>query len=52
LGTELEVLNGLKENTKVVMNPTDDLDEGSAVQVKPVEKPKPGGTVTQSSSTR
>jgi RND family efflux transporter MFP subunit len=51
-GTQLEVLNGLKENTKVVMNPTDDLDEGSAVQVKPVEKPKPGGTVTQSSSTR
>jgi len=34
------------------MNPTDDLDEGIAVQVKPVEKPKPGSTVAQSSSTR
>jgi len=32
------------------MNPTDDLDEGITVQVKPVEKPKPAGTVAQSSS--
>src|SRR6266404_717361 len=38
-GTQLEVLNGLKENTEVVMNPTDDLVEGIPVQVKPVEKP-------------
>jgi hypothetical protein len=51
-GTQIEVLDGLKENTKVVMNPTDDLDEGIAVQVKPVEQPKPGSTVAQSSSTR
>jgi RND family efflux transporter MFP subunit len=51
-GTQIEVLDGLKENTKVVMNPTDDLDEGIAVQVKPVEKPEPGSTVAQSSSTR
>jgi RND family efflux transporter MFP subunit len=49
-GTQIEVLNGLKENTKVVMNPTDDLDEGIAVQLKP--KPKPGSTVAQSSSTQ
>ncbi len=51
-GTQIEVLDGLKENTKVVMNPTDDLDEGIAVEVKPVEKPKPGSTVAQSSSTK
>src|SRR5947199_1006103 len=51
-GTQIEVLEGLKENTKVVMNPTDDLDEGIAVQLKPVEKPKPGSTVAQSSSTK
>ena len=38
-GTQLEVLDGLAETTKVVMNPTDDLREG--VQVQPVEKPKP-----------
>src|SRR5438046_6030577 len=49
-GTQIEVLEGLKENTKVVMNPTDDLDEGIAVQLKPVEKP--GSTVAQSSSTQ
>ena len=51
-GTQLEVLNGLKENTEVVMNPTDDLREGIEVQVKGAEKPKPGGTVAQSGSTR
>jgi len=51
-GTQIEVLNGLKENTKVVMNPSDDLDEGIEVQVKPVEKPKPAGTVAQSASNR
>jgi hypothetical protein len=34
------------------MNPTDDLDEGVTVQVQPVEKPKPGSTVAQSSSTQ
>jgi multidrug efflux pump subunit AcrA (membrane-fusion protein) len=49
-GTQLEVLDGLQENTRVVMNATDDLDEGIAVQVKAVEKPKPAGTVAQSSS--
>jgi RND family efflux transporter MFP subunit len=51
-GTRLEVLNGLKENTEVVMNPTDDLREGIEVQVKGAEKPKPEGNVAQSSSTR
>ena len=39
-GTQLEVLDGLTENAKVVINPTDDLREGVQVQVKPAEKPK------------
>ncbi len=39
-GTNLEVLDGLTENTQVVINPTDDLHEGIQVQVKPTEKPK------------
>ena len=51
-GTQLEVLNGLKENTEVVMNPTDDLREGIEVHVKGAEKPKPEASVAQSSSTR
>jgi len=38
-GTSLEVLDGLTEDTKVVMNPTDDLHEGTQVQIKPAEKP-------------
>ncbi len=38
-GTQLEVLDGLAESTKVVINPNDDLVEGIPVQVKPVEKP-------------
>jgi len=46
------VLNGLKENTEVVMNPTDDLREGIKVQVKGAEKPKPEGSVAQSGSNR
>ena len=51
-GTSLEVLDGLTENTEVVMNPTDDLREGIEVQVKPAEKPKPEGSVAQSASNR
>jgi RND family efflux transporter MFP subunit len=51
-GTQLEVLNGLKENTEVVMNPTDDLREGIKVQVKGAEKPKSEGSVAQSGSNR
>jgi RND family efflux transporter MFP subunit len=51
-GTQLEVLNGLKENTEVVMNPTDDLREGIEVQVKGAEKPKPEGSVAQSASNK
>ena len=39
-GTNFEVLDGLTENTKVVINPADDLHEGTQVQVKPAEKPK------------
>jgi RND family efflux transporter MFP subunit len=39
-GTQLEVLDGVAENTKVVINPSDDLVEGVQVQVKAPEKPK------------
>jgi len=42
-GTQLEVLDGLAEKTKVVVNPTDDLREGLQVQVKPSEPPKGSG---------
>src|SRR6266576_4839846 len=51
-GTRLEVLDGLTENTKVVVNPTDDLREGLQVEVKLPEQPKPGGSIAQSSSGR
>jgi multidrug efflux pump subunit AcrA (membrane-fusion protein) len=37
-GTQLEVLDGLADNTRVVINPSDDLVDGIAVQVKSVEK--------------
>src|SRR6266699_3708885 len=49
-GTQLEVLDGLAENTKVVMNPTDDLTEGVQVHVKPTEKPKGDASAKQSPS--
>ena len=49
-GTQLEVLDGLAENTGVVMNPTDDLAEGIQVQLKPGEKPKGDTNAKQSSS--
>ncbi|PYK84276.1 MAG: hypothetical protein DME40_19695, partial [Verrucomicrobia bacterium] len=49
-GTQLEVLDGLAENTKVVINPNDDLDEGIQVQVKPAEKPKAAVAETPASS--
>jgi len=39
-GDRIEVLDGVKENTKIVMNPTDDLTEGLQVQVKAPPKPK------------
>jgi len=42
-GTQLEVLDGLAENTKIVVNPTDDLREGLQVQVKSSEPPKGSG---------
>src|SRR5881398_3213094 len=51
-GTNLEVLDGLTENTKVVINPTDDLAEGIQVQLKPGEKPKGDANAKQSSSTK
>jgi RND family efflux transporter MFP subunit len=51
-GDRIEVIDGLKENTKVVMNPTDDLREGIQVEVKSTDESKPGSTVAQSTSTR
>jgi RND family efflux transporter MFP subunit len=51
-GTEIEVLDGLRENTKVVINPTDDLSEGLQVEVTLPESPKPGTNVAQSGSGR
>jgi RND family efflux transporter MFP subunit len=51
-GDRIEVLDGLKENTKVVMNPTDDLREGIQVEVKSAEGSKPESTVAQSASSR
>ncbi|HEY1770095.1 MAG TPA: efflux RND transporter periplasmic adaptor subunit [Chthoniobacterales bacterium] len=39
-GTEMEVLDGLKENSLVVVNPTDQLQDGLKVQIKPAPKPK------------
>src|SRR5437773_4511293 len=38
-GDRIEVLDGLAENTKGVINPNDDLVEGIRGQVKPAEKP-------------
>src|SRR5437899_11680009 len=49
-GTQLEVLDGLAENAKVVINPNDDLVEGVQVQVKPAEKPKAAVAATPASS--
>jgi RND family efflux transporter MFP subunit len=51
-GDRIEVLDGLKENTKVVMNPSDDLREGIQVEVKSTEESKPASTVAQSTSNR
>jgi membrane fusion protein, multidrug efflux system len=48
----IEVIDGLTENTKVVMNPTDDLREGIQVAVKSTEESKPEGTVAQSATNR
>lgn len=42
-GTQIEVLSGLPENAKVVMNPTDDLPEGAPVQEKAAAPPATTG---------
>ena len=39
-GTQLEVLDGLAENTRVVINPNDDLVEDLQVQVKTLQEPR------------
>ncbi|HSI12646.1 MAG TPA: efflux RND transporter periplasmic adaptor subunit [Chthoniobacter sp.] len=41
-GNYLEVLKGIDENAHVVMNPTDDLTEGLAVESKPAQKQDEG----------
>jgi RND family efflux transporter MFP subunit len=51
-GDRIEVLDGLKENTKVVMNPTDGLREGIQVAVKATDESKSENTIAQSNSTR
>jgi RND family efflux transporter MFP subunit len=51
-GDRIEVLDGLKEDTKVVINPTDDLQEGIRVAVKSTEKSKPESTAAQTASNR
>jgi len=33
-GTEMEVISGLKDGDKVVVNPTDDLQEGMEVKTQ------------------
>ena len=40
-GTYMEVLTGLDENSRVVMNPTDDLTEGLPVDIKPPPPKQP-----------
>src|SRR5438067_7813726 len=49
-GTQLEVLDGLAENTGVVMNPTDDLAEGIHTQLTFAAKPNGYANAKQSSS--
>jgi hypothetical protein len=51
-GDRIEVLDGLKENTNVVMNPTDDLREGTQVEVKSPDVSKPESSMAQSASNR
>jgi RND family efflux transporter MFP subunit len=48
-GTQLEVLDGLADNTRVVINPNDDLMEGLQVQTKPANKPQPNPVPATSS---
>ena len=40
-GTRMEVIGGLEENSRVVVNPTDDLSEGLVVQPKPAKEQPP-----------
>jgi RND family efflux transporter MFP subunit len=49
-GTRMEVTKGLEENARVVLNPTDDLQEGLAVTPKPADKDKSGENAQQQSS--
>jgi hypothetical protein len=43
-GTSLEVLQGLKADDWIVVNPADSLDEGVQVNVKQLPQPAPAGT--------
>jgi multidrug efflux pump subunit AcrA (membrane-fusion protein) len=48
-GTRMEVTGGLAENSRVVLNPTDDLREGLVVAPKPAAEEKSGADAKQSS---
>jgi RND family efflux transporter MFP subunit len=51
-GTELESLTGLADGDKVVVNPSDDLQEGMQVKTQPAPTENPvAGTGTQASQT-
>lgn len=48
LGANLEIVSGLDENTSIVVNPTDDLEDGMEVNVKqPAEKNADGKSAGQ-----
>jgi RND family efflux transporter MFP subunit len=51
-GPQLEVLEGLADHTRIVMNPTDDLREGVQVEIKPAEKTKGQGGEASSGGDR
>ncbi|MGD0580551.1 MAG: hypothetical protein ABSC08_16695, partial [Bryobacteraceae bacterium] len=42
-GTELEVLSGLEEGMKVIVNPNDKVREGVVVETRPFLRPRPAG---------
>jgi RND family efflux transporter MFP subunit len=48
-GTRMEVTGGLEENSRVVLNPTDDLREGLVVTPKPAQQENSGSNAQQSS---
>ncbi len=41
-GSEIEVLSGIQEGMKVVVNPNDSVREGVAVEARPFQRPRVG----------